>query len=113
MPWRPTNPRGSARRPSRASAFRSASGRAAECRGAPVLRETRLQLSFSTHLLLLDRIPPRTGARHQIVVALDHLHGLAQAVFGGLHAHLARLDALLLREPRAIVAPDARPISPL
>src|SRR5436309_13505998 len=100
MPWRPTNPRGSARRPSRASALHSASARAAEDRAARALRETRLQLSFSTRLLLLHRIPPRTGAGHQIVVALDHLHGLAQAAFGGFHAHLARLDALLFREPR-------------
>src|SRR3954468_20186794 len=68
---------------------------------------------MSARLLLLHAIPPGTGAGHQIVVALDHLHGLAEAVLGGLHAHMARLRALVLREEGALVAPDARPIGPL
>src|SRR5262249_22842782 len=68
---------------------------------------------LSASLLLLHAVPPWTGAGHQTVVTFDHLHRLAQAVLGGLHAHLARLDPLLLAQPGAIVPPDAWAMRPL
>src|ERR1700681_3020121 len=69
-------------------------------------REARLGRSADL-LLFLQRIEPRAHAGHQGVVALDHLHGLAQPRFGGLPAQIARLDLLVGRHPGAVVAPQA------
>src|SRR3954471_23834291 len=64
----------------------------------------------SARHLRLHLIPPGTDAGHAIVVALQHLHRLAQARFGGFDAELTRLLALLRRHPFAVVAPQARAV---
>src|SRR5580704_3929722 len=58
----------------------------------------------------LDAVEPGTDAGHQVVVAVDHLHGPAQAVARVGEPHRARLLAQLGREPGAVVAPQARPL---
>src|SRR5262245_63189530 len=56
---------------------------------------------------LLDAVPPGADAGHEMVVALDHLDGLALAVLGGLDAEAARLLFLFRRHPAALVPPQA------
>src|SRR5215475_7554245 len=53
-------------------------------------------------------VPPRTDARHALVIAFDHVHRLAQTGGRRRDPDLARLDAALGRHPHAIVAPQAR-----
>src|SRR5262249_27824950 len=55
-----------------------------------------------------DRIPPRAHARHEPVIALDHVDRLAQAARCAGDANVAGLDALFRGEPHALVPPHAR-----
>src|SRR5262245_42125415 len=57
---------------------------------------------------LLHAVPPGADAWHEIVVALDHLHGSPLAILASLDAKAARLFLLLRRHPAALVAPQAR-----
>src|SRR6476619_3490231 len=52
-------------------------------------------------------VPPRADPGRELVVALEHVHRLAQTGGGGADTHLARLDPLLRRHPHAVVAPHA------
>src|SRR5690349_22698244 len=47
-------------------------------------------------------VPPDARAGGERVVALDHLHGFAKTVFGGLEPELPRLRASFGRQPVAI-----------
>src|SRR5829696_3218583 len=58
-------------------------------------------------------IPPGTGAGLKLVISFDHLHRNAGAGLRRLDAHGARLGAAFRRKPRAIVAPQARPLGAL
>src|SRR4051794_2664486 len=73
-------------------------------------KSVRLARETSTRLLRLHLVPPRTDAGHAVVVAVEHLHRLAQPRFGGLDAEQARFLALLRRHPAAVVAPKARAV---
>src|SRR5580704_17967348 len=55
-----------------------------------------------------EAVPPRTHARHDLVIAVHHLHGAAEAVLGILQPQRARLGAVFLRKPDAVMAPHAR-----
>src|SRR5262245_65346728 len=57
---------------------------------------------------LLHAVPPGAHARHEIVIARDHLDRLALAVLGGLDAELARFLLLFRRHPAPLVTPQAR-----
>src|SRR5580704_8201077 len=61
-------------------------------------------------VIALHPIPPRAGARHHLVVAFHHLHGRAQALAGGVHAHVAGDVPVLFGKPDALMAPDARAV---
>src|SRR6185369_1978669 len=54
------------------------------------------------------RVPPRADVARLLVVAFHHIERDAVALLGVLDAELARLVALLLVEPVALVAPQAR-----
>ena len=55
-------------------------------------------------------IPPRARPRHQLKIPLHHLHRRAQAARCGVHAHLARDDAVFRRQPDALMPPQARAV---
>src|ERR1044072_5797511 len=75
---------------------------------ATQLRNPRAGEGALSRLACRRRLPPRAGAGHQPMVALDHLHRMAHAVLGEAHAHRARFQAFLFRQPGAVVAPQAR-----
>src|SRR5438270_7834853 len=54
-------------------------------------------------------VPPGAHARGELVIALDHLYRLADAVLGQGDPHRARLGPLVGREPRTVVTPQAGP----
>src|SRR5262249_49506659 len=69
----------------------------------------RRRLSGSPRLAtLLHAVPPGADARHEIVIAREHLDRLALAVLGGLDAELARVLLLFRRHPTPLVPPQAR-----
>src|SRR5713226_3415703 len=53
------------------------------------------------------RVPPRAHVARGLVVAVHHVEGEAIACFGVADAQLARLVALLLGKPEALVPPEA------
>src|SRR5882762_8952681 len=59
---------------------------------------------------LAHSIPPRTRPRHQLVIAVHHLHRRTQAGGRGAHPHLARHLAVGWRQPDAFVPPQARTV---
>src|SRR5258705_4349325 len=60
--------------------------------------------------LLLHPVPPGAGTRHQLVIALHHLHRRAASFRRGAHAHLARDLAVLFRQPDSLMSPQARTV---
>src|SRR5215470_15200626 len=58
-------------------------------------------------------VPPGAGAHTHLVVAIEHLHGLALTIGSGLGAHGARGRQLVVRQPGAVVAPQARTVGHL
>src|SRR5215470_7617102 len=56
----------------------------------------------SADRLRLDAVPPRAGAGHHLVVALDDLHGPTVAALRERVAVLPRLLALIGRQPGAV-----------
>src|SRR5262245_10352471 len=63
--------------------------------------------------LRLDAVPPRTDTRRKLVIAVHHLDGTPVSFVGQLEAQVARLGAVLRRQPGALVAPHARSFAPL
>src|SRR5258708_23758447 len=54
------------------------------------------------------RVPPRADVAGELVIAFHHVERQAIALLGVGNAKLARLVALLVVEPVALVAPQAR-----
>src|SRR5262249_10308040 len=63
-------------------------------------------------LPVLHAVEPRTDAGHHVEVAVDHLHGTAQAVARIGEPHLPRLPALLRRAPGRAARAAARRAGP-
>src|SRR5262245_28232223 len=57
--------------------------------------------------LRLHLIPPGANPGHPIVVAVHHLHRLAEALVGIGETQRARLVLVFFRQPGAVVAPHA------
>src|SRR5882672_3671906 len=77
---------------------------AAELAWVPAFAGTTRVVWSST---LAHSIPPRTRPRHQLVIAVHHLHRGAQAGSRRAHPHLARHFAVGRLQPDAIVSPQA------
>src|SRR5215204_3741687 len=78
---------------------------------ARVSRESpdeRGSADHSADRLGLHLVPPRADAGHAIVVAVHHLHRLAESLVGIVEPERARLVLVFLRQPGAVVAPHAR-----